>query len=362
VTIQVSGVRPGSRVTLVATAKDASGNLWRSSAAFAVDKQGEVDVSRAPSLAGTYTGRDGMGLFWSMHEVGSQVPVDEQYMGLPKVLQVMIGAAVQGRTVASTTLRRQVVPPDVHLQQESVAKQGFAGCFWSPQQTRHPEPAVIVLGGSEGGLSCGVGLLAGHGYPELHVGYFGLPGLPQYLERIPLEYFAHALRWLAGQPGVDPHRIVISGTSRGAEAAILTAAAYPSLVHGAVEYVGSSQTGGGMGVAGGAAWTLRGRPIPSGTPLPVWKVNGPLLLIGGDADLLTSSGLTAQNMAAALRSHGRHDFTVLEYKHAGHGLASGLPYVPFGTGVAENMGGTFAGDAQAREDSWRKLLAFLGRL
>lgn len=363
VAIRLTGVRAGARVTLVAAAKDASGNAWRSSATFVADQRGDVDVTRDPSVAGTYKGRDAMGLFWSMREVGSQVPVDQQFMSPPRVLRVTLDAAVGGRTVASTTLRRQVVSGDVRFRQATLAKQGFVGCYWSPKHPQRPEPAILAFGGSEGGVECGYGLLAAHGYPELHVAYFGLAGLPKYLAGIPLGYFARALRWLAQQPGVDPSRVVILGASRGAEAAILTAAAYPSLVHAAVEYVGSAFTGSSNGPGSSAAWTVRGKPIPVGTQLPVWKVDGPVLLIGGIDDTITASGYAAQSMAAELRAHHRHDFVALAYAHAGHALASGWPYVPAGTNFGTGpLGGTLAGDAHARADSWQKLLAFLGRL
>ena len=68
----------------------------------------------------------------------------------------------------------------------------------------------------------------------------GLPGLPSSLENIPLEYFERALRWLAKQPAVDPHRIVTFGSSRGGEASLLIASTFPRLVHGAVGYVPSA--------------------------------------------------------------------------------------------------------------------------
>ncbi len=363
VTIRLTGLRAGARVTVAATAKDVSGKTWRSSATFVADKRGGVDVTRDPSVAGTYKGRDAMGLFWSMHEVGSSIPVDQQFMRPPRVLRVTLDAAVGGRTVASTTLRRQLVSGAVQFQQETLASQGFIGCYWSPKHPQRAEPAILMFGGSEGGVDCGYGLLAAHGYPELHVAYFGLAGLPKYLGGIQLAYFAHALRWLAQQPGVDPSRLVISGASRGAEAAILTAAAYPSLVHAAVEYVGAAFTGSSNGPGSSAAWTVRGKPIPVGTPLPVWKVDGPVLLIGGIGDTLTASGYAVQSMASELRTHHRHDFVALAYENAGHALASGWPYVPAGTNFGTGpLGGTLAGDAHAREDSWRKLLAFLGRL
>ena len=66
-------------------------------------------------------------------------------------------------------------------------------------------------------------MLAAHGYPALAVAYFGVPGLPQNLSAILLEYFERALGWLAAQPGVDPARLVVLGGSRGSEAAELLA-------------------------------------------------------------------------------------------------------------------------------------------
>lgn len=72
---------------------------------------------------------------------------------------------------------------------------------------------MLVLGGSEGGDSVSVvdtaGILAAHGYPTLALAYFKEPGLPSALERIPLEYFARALRMLRRQPDVDPAHLVV---------------------------------------------------------------------------------------------------------------------------------------------------------
>jgi pimeloyl-ACP methyl ester carboxylesterase len=83
-------------------------------------------------------------------------------------------------------------------------------------------------------------VLASRGHPALAVAYFGLPGLPATLTRIPLEYFATALRWLARQPGVNSDRIIVVGTSRGSEAAQLLGVHYPDLVHSVVALSPSS--------------------------------------------------------------------------------------------------------------------------
>jgi len=49
----------------------------------------------------------------------------------------------------------------------------------------------------------------------LDVAYFGAPGLPATLTKIPLVYVAHALRWLSAQPQVRKDQIYVLGGSRG---------------------------------------------------------------------------------------------------------------------------------------------------
>lgn len=90
-----------------------------------------------------------------------------------------------------------------------------------------PRPAVLLLGGSEGGLGSGAKQMAlslqEEGFTVLHLAYFGAPEQPDALERIPLELFDQALEWLKEQPGVDPERLAVVGASKGAEAALLVA-------------------------------------------------------------------------------------------------------------------------------------------
>jgi BAAT / Acyl-CoA thioester hydrolase C terminal len=84
---------------------------------------------------------------------------------------------------------------------------------------------VLVFGGSDGGLttSFAAALLAAHGYPSLALAYFKAPGLPEDPNSILLEYFTKALGVLRAQPGVDHRHVLVSGVSRGSEAALCSA-------------------------------------------------------------------------------------------------------------------------------------------
>jgi dienelactone hydrolase len=263
---------------------------------------------------------------------------------------------------------------------------GFYGEWIRLPSARH-HTAILVFGGSEGGLSPGIqGLarvLATHGYPVLALAYFREPGIAPGLYDVPLEYFARALRWIAKQPAADPNRIVTLGVSRGQEASLLVASAFPRLVHAAVGYVGYATIRPALAGADAPAWTYRGKPA-TGDPetvrtgadfgwIPVERINGPVFVVGGGADGLVPSALSARQIAQRMAEHHRHDVTALAYPKAGHELGGVLPrlIVPRGGGYGvmdspfqgrQYLGGSPRADEAALEDSWPKLLAFLGRV
>jgi pimeloyl-ACP methyl ester carboxylesterase len=112
-------------------------------------------------------------------------------------------------------------------------------------------------------------LLAAHGFATLALAYFGTDGVPQELERLPLEYFEHALRFLAAHPRVRGDRLAIGGASFGAQAALLVGATFPE-VRAVVSVVGSGVIKQGIVKADFLdimrrdiiPWTRRGEPLP----------------------------------------------------------------------------------------------------
>ena len=114
-----------------------------------------------------------------------------------------------------------------------ITENGIFGNYYTAPKTGSAHPAVLVLGGSEGGLYPEVTAeaedLQKRGFNVLQLAYFNAPGKSSKLERVPLEQFYTALDWLKRQPGTDANRIGIMGYSKGAEGALLVATRYPGL-------------------------------------------------------------------------------------------------------------------------------------
>jgi dienelactone hydrolase len=214
-------------------------------------------------------------------------------------------------------------------------------------------------------------LLASHGYPALDVAYFGAYGLPRNLQRIPLEYFVRAARWLDRRPGVDGRRLVVYGVSRGTEAALLLAAHFPRLVAGVVVLSPAARVNpafvpGALGPHG-AAWTVGGRPIAPGSPLPFRAIRADVFATAGLEDNLFLSYTAVLALESKLRHLPGRRVVATIYQHAGHFVDTAIPYLPFddtyyndALGVTETLGGTSAGESTARADEWPRILRFIG--
>jgi dienelactone hydrolase len=282
---------------------------------------------------------------------------------------------VRGTLVASTTFHRAV--PGL-VAEANVTDSGLYGRFYTPLYGREGAarklPTILLLGGSEGGLPAGplLTMLAARGYPTLSLAYFRVPGLPQTLESIPLEYFERALLWLRAQPQVDPDRIVVVGVSFGSQAAQLLGVRYPNLVGAVVASVSSNVATCGLPSCSGPAWTFEGRPVPytrefnnpypgddPDAVIPDEQIQGPLFLVCGGLDSAWVSCLYTQAIMSRLAAQG-HPYPDASYAYprAGHHVGGLLPYSPVGPRrLYFNQV-----DQQARANVWPHLLSFLARL
>jgi dienelactone hydrolase len=375
VTVSVRRLPAGARTTVTAKATDADGTTWSATAQFQATPAGEVSLSQ-PSLGGSYTGVNPMGLFTLMAPPGS---APAWFLYPEAGYDVTLQASVSGQVVATATVRRQgPVAVGVVEKQLRPASGGIYANLYLPKDTAVRRPAVLVFGGSDGGLttSFAAALLASHGYPSLALAYFKVPGLPEDLNNIPLEYFTRALRVLRAQPGVDPRHVLVSGVSRGSEAALLLGAYFPRLVNGVIAGVPSSVVNPGWPDTSQPAWTLGGRPLPAVSPsefgqpnppgkpqtvIPVERIRGPILLTCGELDEVWPSCRYSDAITARLRARQfAYPVIDLRYRDAGHHVGGLTLYFAGVTDAAlTSFGGTVAGTQAAQADAHAKLVAFL---
>ena len=345
--VRVTGAAPGGSVTITVTTKSERGATWSLTREARADDAGGVLLPDEYLLA----------------ELRRPLTApDNDYLMPPFALEV---SAQDGKEADKATVRRIVRPESVEVTELRVGADGFRGRWWAPTEGAR-RTAILLLGGSEGGLASGLhaGVLAGRGYHVLQLAYFSEQGLPDELLRIPLEYFRTALAWLHDRQEVDADRVVVFGGSRGGELALLLGSTYPELVDAVVAYVPSANVYPSIVDSGQPSWTLGGNPVPL-TLIDVRRIEGPIFLVGGGDDQLWPSGLSVDRIAQQLE--GRDDVIALNYPRAGHGVGLGIPntipktIVPSRYGELD-LGGSPEADEAARDDSWPKLLRFLDEL
>ena len=150
-----------------------------------------------------------------------------------------------------------------------VSADGMLGQFYLPAGAG-PFPAVIIVAGSNGGLSTRrPRVLAAHGYAVLSLAYIGYESpvdgtkLPDETIDLPLEYFGKAISWLQDQEDVDPDRIGMFGTSLGGDVAMLVAARYPEIKSVIAITPPTATWDGGPGHS---SFSYQGKPVPNVVP------------------------------------------------------------------------------------------------
>jgi dienelactone hydrolase len=382
--IAVSGAKSKASVVVRVSSTDVNGVTFASEATFHADGHGAVSPARDAPVVGSYSGRQAMGLIDSMSPTSAGGPM--LYFWGEGQQPFTFTASSGGRHAAPVTIARALLKPGVTQTPVRLEQAGFAGQLWQPAPGTARKPAVLLFGGSEGGIRGQLiaGLLASHGHPALNIAYFNAPGLQPTLSSVPLEYFTTALKWFGGQPNVDPHHVFVLGTSRGSEAALLLGAHFPDLVAGVIASV-PSNVALCSPTCDGPAWTLNGQPLPytsqfnnpaptdePAAVIPVERVRGPILLICGGSDQVWHSCNYAKAIVDRLNAnHTTQPHRLLSYASAGHGVGTLVRYEPGGTGsldasipnatgqILNTAGATPDANTLARAKVWPRVIAFL---
>lgn len=312
---------------------------------------------------------------------------------------------VEGDTATKTTMQYLGAPivmkggskgaaPGLGVERIDVRENGLYAEFYVPKSDKKL-PAIILIGGSEGGLDTMSRMAGGfnaEGYAVLVLAYFAEQGLSPSLTTIQVEYFDRALAWVKARPEVNAKRIGAVGGSRGSEAVLLMASRNRD-VRAVMAFAPSGVLWQGLGatpMSFAPAWILAGEPMPYVVPdgskysptgyramfegalakgvkpetvIPVEKINGPVLLISGEDDKLWPSTPMADAIIARLdEKKFKFAHTHLHYPSVGHivfmGEASHIPadYSPSIGPIP--LGGEVKAAHAAWADNWPKTVKF----
>jgi dienelactone hydrolase len=395
--IRIVNLKPHQKVTVISQTGTKEVLVSRPIEGVA-DGKGEFDL-RGTDKPSPKTGAP-FRILWDTKENLTVEPLKER-------TEIRFRAEVDGKTVATGTLKLNLgTIEDPKVIFKDVKERGLHGVLFLPPG-QGPFPGVLLFGGSEGKMSqtMKAAVLAKHGFACLTVAYFdkkGVPGLPQQLVDIPLEYFETAISYLKEHKQVRGDRIAVMGGSRGGEAALLLGSMFPDL-KAVVAYAPSHVVWGGWPIAdedrknktNRPAWTYKGKPVSyvsrtlsveeekrltendpfdrrplfveylkdkkmvNDATIQVEKINGPILMITGTDDKLWPAVDMANSVMKRVEVRNHPYFKQsqhLTYEGCGHAIALPLRQAK----VLPDQGGSVEGNSFAAWDSWPKVVRFLG--
>ena len=406
---KVSGIQPGGKVTVRASSRDARQIVWESEAVFQADPTGVVDLNRQAPVSGSYAEADIFGLLWSMRPTSSESkkPIVYRDNWVNGWTVDLAAADSEGRS-SKTRFRCVLQKPGEALVRVPLEQEGLSGLLYYPA-AGGPFPGVILLGGSEGGLSeARARAFASNGFAALTLAYFGFPSLPDELVEIPLECVERAAAWMKAQPKVKAERLGLVGGSKGGEMALLAASrsrnfnAVVALTPAAHAWEGHTLRFFSPDYQPVSSWSLGGQPLPyisfkvspqdkekemkgelesfvfffkdslaktdpatvEKAAIPVENIQAPILLISGTDDRIWPSGEFCAAISARLKKAG-FPYEVEHVSIDGGGHNSCLPFlITANRGLlidGDPSGGSPRADARGGYRSWAATLAFLRR-
>ena len=306
---------------------------------------------------------------------------------------------MEEKIISKNELQLILKTPDINC--EKIRDEDLVADFYYPQN-KQKLPLIIMLGGSEGGIS-GVDdfakIISSHGYAVLALAYFGMENLPKNLERIALEYFFNSIAWVKEKQFIDTTKIVIMGGSAGGQAALLLASLSRD-IKGVIAVAPSNVVW--QGITHGkpkSSWTLNGQELPylrcsysfsfmkkimgnsiqvelidlfqpiytedkseiEHAIIKVEKINGPILLVAGKEDKRYPSYYMCQMIQNRLDNlKFEHQVVGLYYDNAGHNIFAPdlMPTINYKYHKMA-LGGKNAENAAAQIDSWNRAIIFL---
>ncbi|KAI3370577.1 hypothetical protein L3Q82_007146 [Scortum barcoo] len=395
--VLVQNATPGFQLTVHALHQCEDGHSWEAFAHYTANATGTVNVSEDPSLGGTYSGVEQMGLLWSLRPVpGSKPGLRLRKMNVQIPMEVTI-SVYQGHqtegfvdqvSLAAVVVERWYMAPGVR--RIPITEGGLTATLFLPSGPG-PFPGLLDLWGGGGKLvEYRAALLASHGIASLALDYLTPKITIETGKMVDNEYFETAYKILQQHPQVLGSRIAMLGLSFGTSitfkmaayskvmklrCAVCISGSHVQPVDGTLKHIlgffkiNAEKTR--ISKENEMIWRDLLLPIPTDLALKVdmGRIQCPVMLVVGEDDQNWPASESAQDIKKMMEQAGNsHLLTILSYPNAGHLIEP--PYTPhfrssaFKT-VEEQQkvmalwGGEMVAHSRAQEDAWRKTLTFL---
>ncbi|XP_010784245.1 acyl-coenzyme A thioesterase 1-like [Notothenia coriiceps] len=384
VQVRVEGLTPHKQVQLRSRLVDDRGCVFKASALYKANETGQVDVCRAPSLGGSYTGVEPMGLFWAMAPETPHSKLLKKNVLSPTLVEIEAMSAETGELLASETNERGYMTEG--MKRIPVREGRIRGVLFIPPG-EGPFPGIVDLYTFGGRLTePRASLLANKGFVVLALAYMGYEDLPKNPKKLDLEYFDEAVTYLRRQPEVKGPGIGIISISHSGGVALFMS----SFLSGISATVCINGCNANTVIPlhykdliippltpvlknikftdSGLLYVRNGLPDPSleknrASQFPIERASCHFLFAVSEDDHNWNSVFFANQAAATLRSHGKESFQVVTYPKAGHFLeVPYMPHCPSGFHAAVGSEVVFGGEpkahSEAQLDLWERVQQF----
>uniref|UniRef100_A0A672YFJ3 Acyl-CoA thioesterase 19 n=1 Tax=Sphaeramia orbicularis TaxID=375764 RepID=A0A672YFJ3_9TELE len=380
-TVLVQKAPPGFQMTIHVLHQCEDGNSLEAFAHYTADACGTVNLSEDPSMGGTYSGVEPMGLIWSLKPVPGSKPgirLSKKNVQTPMEFTISVykGHQTEGFVdqvqLACVVVERWYMAPGVR--RVPITEGGLIGVLFLPPGPG-PFPGVLDLwGGGVDLLETRSALLASHGFASMTINYMDPFRKNEETSEagkiVNNQYFETALRVLQQHPQILSSSIGMLGLSFGASVTFKMAA-YSDVVkvrNAWMKYLSLNASKIRVDTDNQVITRDLLLPIPTDPTMKVdvGRVQCPLLLIVGEDDQNWPVSESAQDIKEMMERAGNsHLLTILSYPntghlieppYSGHVLVSTLRHI---TALMSLWGGEMVAHCRAQEDAWRKILVFL---
>ncbi|VDI11239.1 acyl-coenzyme A thioesterase 1/2/4 [Mytilus galloprovincialis] len=400
ISITISGLSPQQKVTVKTSVTEVK-STFSSSACFISDASGHVFIDKQPSLLGTYTGVDGMGLFWSMTaDPGQQKGLRyiKRDVTTPQVVNLSVFEDHYSWSDCHNISQEPLVSSEVErwflhksVKREVIRDGILRGTLFTPSGPG-PFPGVIDMFGTAGGLiEFRAAILASRGFIVFALPYFQHEDLPESMTDINFDYLKESIDWFSNHSDVINNGVGILGVSKGAEIALMLSVECPQVksvvnINGTpfcsyfplgpfTNVVESDFSRFQYTDEGIHIWDAMNTHFKPDHVLKIiyvrilffktWESDVQILYIIGEDDKSVDPNY-ANVVYNCYPDNQKHKLTIQKYPNAGHLIEPA--YLPVCRASFHKMfgfvfvwGGIPEDHARAQEDSWKSILHFFKR-